>query len=112
MTNKQKLTLVKTLHTIIWIFFNVVIFYMLFAVIVGKLDYWLWVCYGFVLLEGFVLLLFRFTCPLTIIARRYTDEQRHNFDIYLPEWLAHYTQRIYTSLVVVIIVITLYQLLK
>ena len=85
MNNQQKLIFVKALHTAIWVSFNLVIFYMLYASITNKLDARLWLCYDFVLLEGLVLLLFRFTCPLTIVARRYTDEQRHNFDIYLPE---------------------------
>lgn len=33
--------LVNILHTLIWIFLNLVIFYMLYAVIVGKIDRWL-----------------------------------------------------------------------
>ncbi len=38
MQSATKLTLIKTAHTIIWVFFNVVIFYMLYAVMVNKLD--------------------------------------------------------------------------
>ncbi|SEM85971.1 hypothetical protein SAMN05216436_108131 [bacterium A37T11] len=41
------------------IFFNIVIAYMLYAVIVNKLDTWLWICYGLVLTEGLVLLIFK-----------------------------------------------------
>lgn len=52
------------------------------------------------------------TClPLTLVARKYSDSVRDNFDIYLPEWLARHTKVIYTSLVVLILLITLYQLL-
>lgn len=35
---KTKLTLIKIIHTLIWRFFNFVIFYMLYAVIIDKLD--------------------------------------------------------------------------
>jgi hypothetical protein len=52
MESKTKLTLVKSIHTTIWIFFNFVIFCMLYAAIVHKLDRWLWIGYGFVFLEG------------------------------------------------------------
>ncbi|NJO24669.1 MAG: hypothetical protein HC867_01130, partial [Bacteroidia bacterium] len=38
-----KLTLIKTIHTIIWIFFNAVIFYLLYAVIAGNIDKWIWI---------------------------------------------------------------------
>lgn len=33
-----KLLLIKSVHTLIWIFFNVVIFYLLYAVIINKID--------------------------------------------------------------------------
>jgi hypothetical protein len=54
---ETKLTLIKIIHTAVWIFFNFVIFYMLYAAIANKLDLWLWIGYGFVLLEGLTFLL-------------------------------------------------------
>lgn len=110
MQKETKLILVKLLHTLVWLFFNVVIFYMLYAVISNKIDIWLWIGYGLVLLEGLVLLLFRFYCPLTLIARKYSDSTKENFDIYLPNWLAKYTKLIYTSIMVLITIITAYRL--
>ncbi|WP_153797948.1 hypothetical protein [Foetidibacter luteolus] len=112
MQPETRLTIIKIVHTIIWLFFNVVIFYMLYAAITGKLDVWLWIGYGLFVLEGIVLALFRFSCPLTVMARRYSDSAKHNFDIYLPEWLAKYNKQIYTSILGLIMVITVYQLLK
>lgn len=111
MNNDQKLVCVKSLHTAIWIFFNIVIFYMLYAAIVGKLDVWLWLCYGLVLAEGIVLLIFRLVCPLTLIARKYSASDKDNFDIFLPNWLARYTKLIYTSLVGLTLVITIIRLI-
>ncbi len=110
MQNETKLTLIKITHTAIWLFFNVVIFYMLYAVIVNKIDYWLWIGYGLFVLEGITLLAFKFFCPLTILARKYSDSTRANFDIYLPHWLAKYNKQIYTGILGVIIVITIYRL--
>ena len=112
MNDETKLIIVKTTHTLIWIFFNMVIFYMLYAVITNKLDRWLWIGYGLFILEGLTLLAYKFYCPLTIIARKYSTSTKDNFDIYLPNWLAKYTKLIYTGVLLIIIIVTLYQLLK
>ncbi len=111
MKGETKLMLIKAVHTLVWIFFNIVIFYMLYAVLADKIDKWLWIGFGLVILEGLTLLLFKFFCPLTIIARRYSDSTRDNFDIYLPNWLARYTKLIYTSIVGVIILILMYRMI-
>jgi hypothetical protein len=112
MNDKTKLVLIKIIHTLVWLFFNAVIFYMLYAAITGKLDLWLWIGYGLFVLEGIILLDFKFFCPLTIIARKYSDSSKENFDIYLPVWLAKYNKLIYTSILIIIVIITVYQLLK
>ena len=97
MQNEIKLRTIKIIHTAVWVFFNVVIFYMLYAVLVNKIDIWLWVCYGLILLEGLTLLAFKLYCPLTVMARKYSGSTKENFDIYLPNWLAKYNKQIYTS---------------
>ena len=112
MQDDTKLTLIKTVHTLIWIFFNLVIFYMLYAAITNKLDMWLWLGYGLIIFEGIILLIFKASCPLTIIARKYSDSSKDNFDIYLPNWLAKHNKLIYTLILTVVIFITLYQLFK
>jgi hypothetical protein len=109
---KTKLTLIKIIHTLIWIFFNFVIFYMLYAVIINKLDKWLWIGYGLILLESITLLLFKFFCPLTILARKYSDSTKDNFDIYLPNWLAKHNKLIYTGIMIIILSITIYRLMN
>lgn len=110
MNNSAKLTTVKVVHTAIWIFFNIVIFYMLYAVVSDKIDIWLWIGYGFILLEGLTLLAFKFFCPLTLIARKYSDSEEANFDIYLPNWLAKHNKLIYTTIVVFISIIAVYRI--
>ncbi|MBL0341344.1 MAG: hypothetical protein IPP71_10630 [Bacteroidetes bacterium] len=112
MTPQAKLIYIKLVHTAIWVFFNVVIFYMLYAVLVNKIDIWLWIGFGLFILEGLVLLYFKFFCPLTIIARKYSNSTNANFDIYIPEWLARYNKLIYTSLLVIIFGITIFRLVQ
>src|SRR5687767_9384363 len=110
MQNDAKLIVVKLVHTLIWVFFNFVIFYMLYAVIRDRIDVWVWIGYALIFFEGITLLVFRFFCPLTLIARKYSDSTKDNFDIYLPNWLARYTKLIYTSIMVIIIILTVYRL--
>ena len=109
--HERMLLLIKLLHTFIWVFFNVVIFYMLYAVTLGSIDRWLWIGYGLIGAESLTLLLFKFYCPLTVWARRYSDSPAANFDIFLPEWLAKYNKQIYTGIMVVILALTIYRVL-
>lgn len=94
---------IKLLHTAVWVFFNVVIFYLLLAVLTDRLDTWAWICLALIGAECAVLLFFRMACPLTIVARRYSDSQLPNFDIYLPIWLARYNKHIYGVLLALIL---------
>ena len=107
MKNEAVLKMIKAIHTMIWLFFNVVIFYMLYAAITGKLDIWLWIGFALVFLEGVTLIIFKWYCPLTLIARKYSSSSQDNFDIYLPNWLVRNTKLIYTSIVILTVIITL-----
>lgn len=109
MHRRAGLVIVKIVHTIIWLFFNVVIFYLLFAVIFNKIDKWIWIGIGCFAIESIVLLVFKNSCPLTIVARRYSDSAKDNFDIYLPEWLAKYNKTIYSSILGLVFLILIYR---
>ena len=80
---------------------------MIYAVIIDKIDKYVWIAIGLVVLEGLVLLIFKYTCPLTLVARNYTNSTSDNFDIFLPNWLARYTKVIYTTIFAVLVVIIL-----
>jgi uncharacterized protein (DUF983 family) len=53
---------------------------------------------GIVLLEVLVLAVTRWTCPLTPVGARFTDDRRDNFDIFLPEWLARHNKTVFGGL--------------
>jgi len=110
MTPAGKLNIVKTIHTFIWLFFNGVIFYLYYAAFTNRIDKWVWIGIGLILLEGIVLLVFNRLCPVTLIARRYSDSTKENFDIFLPNWLAKYNKQIYTTLFVIVLVILVYRI--
>jgi hypothetical protein len=97
MNDHDSLKAVKLAHTAIWAFFVACIFgaplaawhrhFALAAVLVGL-----------VAVEALVLLFNQWSCPLTRVAARYTEQREANFDIYLPRWLARYNKNIFTPL--------------
>jgi hypothetical protein len=111
MAVSRKLLLIKILHTCIWIFFNIVMVYLFYATINNRIDKWVWICFGCIFLEIVVLLVFKNMCPVTVLARKYSDSRKANFDIFLPNWLAKYNKQIYSVLLIIVIALLAYRLL-
>ena len=81
-----KLLLIKILHTVVWVFFVVAILYVLYSGISDKITLFTWIAIASVVVEGIVLLINKWRCPLTPIAEKYTDNPVVGFDIFLPSW--------------------------
>ncbi|MGE0020381.1 MAG: hypothetical protein AB7S72_11990 [Draconibacterium sp.] len=111
MNPSGKLTTVKIVHTLIWLFFVTVIFYILYSGISNKITITTWIAIGLIIAEGVVLVLFKMFCPLTLIARKYSDSEKDNFDIYLPNWLARHNKIIFTTIYLVGVIIVLIRVL-
>jgi hypothetical protein len=107
MNPQQKLLLLKLLHTIIWGFFVGVIFYIWYSGITNRINLFTWIAIGLIVGEGLVLLLFKMFCPITVLARKYSDSDKDNFDIFLPNWLARYNKIIFTSIYLIGVLIVL-----
>jgi hypothetical protein len=111
MTAQSTLTMIRLAHTAIWVFFNVVIFYLFHTVSTGRIDHWTWICLALIVIEAVVLVAFNRICPITLIARKYSSSTRANFDILLPEWLARNNQLIYSIIVAATIILLIYRLI-
>lgn len=98
MKSSDKLFAIKLIHTLIWMFFVSIIFYVLYAGYSGNITIYTSVSIVLIFGEGLVLLLFKLSCPLTIVARKYSDSTKENFDIFLPNWLAKYNKEIFTAI--------------
>ena len=107
MNRTQKLLAIKLIHTLIWVFFVVVIFYVLYSGVYDKVNTYTWIGIGLVLVEGIVLLIFNKFCPLTLVARKYSDSEKDNFDIFLPNWLAKYNKLIFTTIFIIALLLVL-----
>jgi hypothetical protein len=108
----MKLFLVKSLHTLIWVAYVWLIGYILVAGITGPVTPLTWGAIALILIEGIVLLINHWSCPLTSVAARYTQEREDNFDIFLPLWLARHNKAIFTPIAVVGILLVAFRALR
>ena len=107
---KKNLLIIKIIHTAVWIFYNFVLIYLFYAVLNNKIDKWLWLGMATFVVEVIVLVIFKMVCPLTIIARKYSDSSKANFDIFLPVWLAKNNKLIYSILLALFLIVLIYRL--
>lgn len=106
MSPQASLRAVKLVHTVVWAFF---------AGCILAIPVYAWrgefgvagVLIAIVSVETSIILANRWRCPLTDVAARYTDERQHNFDIYLPLWLARYNKQIFGTIFFVSLLYTL-----
>lgn len=95
----MKLVVVRLVHTVVWAFFVACILLVPWAAWAGRFRLAAGLA-GVVLLEVLVLAFNRWTCPLTPLAARYTEDRRPNFDIYLPRWIAEHNKGLFGTLYV------------
>lgn len=104
----RKLFYIKLIHTIIWFFYVIVIFYILYTGILNRVNAYTFAAIGLVVIEGLVLLAFRWRCPLTVLGLKYTENNEVGFDIFIPKWVAKNNKTIFGTLygigVIVVIV--------
>lgn len=100
--------LIKIIHTFIWALMVAAILYIVYCGLSNNFNPLLWFSIALIILEGVTLLIFKWTCPLTLIAKRYTDNRKDNFDIYLPIFMAKYTKTVFSALFVLGIILVAY----
>ncbi len=100
---------IKTIHTIIWVIMTVSNFMAFYFAYIGRFDAWFWIPAILIGGEILVILLNDWHCPITNVAAKYTEDRKHNFDIYLPEWLAKYNVRIFSVIIVLEILIIFFK---
>lgn len=108
--NRQLIT-IKLLHTLIWVILAGATIGVLYSGLSGHITVYTWVAIVMILLEGIVLLIFKWSCPLTLVARKYSDSPKDNFDIYLPNWLARHNKMIFTTMFLAGLVLVLLRVL-
>jgi hypothetical protein len=82
------LLVIRLVHTVIFWVLSACVAYALFSGLADRITVWTWVAVGLLLVESVVLVAFRWTCPLTILAEQRGARRGEVADIFLPKWLA------------------------
>ena len=85
-STRQKLFLIKLIHTTSFIFFSSCIVYIYYAGITRSYDWILFLAIAAILIEVLVLIINSWQCPLTNLARKHGDEQGRVTDMFFPAW--------------------------
>lgn len=107
----SKLLAIKIIHTVIWAFFVLVIFYILYSGITNSIGILTWMGIALIVLEGIILFINGWRCPLTILGEKYTDQTEVGFDIFLPRWVAKNNKAIFTTIFFISVIIVFYRVL-
>jgi hypothetical protein len=106
------LTLVRTLHTLIWLVMTTAVFYIGYGVISMRFNSLFYVALFLISAEIIIIVANSWKCPLTGIARRHTSDDAPNFDIFLPKVVARYNKEIFTAILLIILGIYLKNVLS
>jgi hypothetical protein len=110
-SSSGKILLIKIIHTIIWVIMVAGIGYILYCGIYDKIDGSLYIALGLLGFEIITLLINRWTCPLTIVAKRINPRLQPGDDIFLPRWLAIQNKNIFGFILMVGLLLVLYRVL-
>ncbi len=110
---RNKLFIIKLTHIVIFLFMSACVVYILYAGITRTYDWYLLAAISLVLIEGMVLIINRWQCPLTELARKYGDTRSSVTDMFYPKWFVPHVFRFSTALFVIgLLVLGINYLLK
>lgn len=105
MTDALRLTLVRTIHTAIYLVMAGSVFAVLYAGIVGANGQCVFVPLSLVAIEIAVFIGSGMKCPLTAVAEKYGAEP--GADTFLPERLTRYTLKVFGPLITISLMLLL-----
>jgi hypothetical protein len=101
MNNKQKVFVVKFIHSIIYFFMVSCMGYIFYCAIARRYDWALLLALAAIFVEVLVLMINLGTCPFTPLAEKYGSEHGAVTGLFLPNWCARNTFRISTVVVII-----------
>lgn len=101
MTEDRRLTLVRAVHTVIYVVMASSAFALLYAGVMGAHGAWLWVAGGLMAVECAVFIGSGMRCPLTAVAAAAGAERKGVSDTFFPERLTRHTFTVFAPIIVV-----------
>lgn len=83
-----------------------------YSVVRMKFNGVFFVSFVLITAEMIVIVANAWTCPLTNIARRHSNDEAPNFDIYLPRAIAKYNKEIFSAILFIILLLYLYNVAR
>lgn len=99
MTDDQRLTLVRAVHTAIYVVMAGAAFVLLYAGLTGAHGRWLWVAGVLMSVECVVFVASGMRCPLTAVAVKNGAERRGVSDTFFPERMTRHTFRVFAPII-------------
>lgn len=112
LATNNMVTFIKTVHTVIWAIMTSAIFFIGYSVVKMNFDILFYIAMLLVVGEIIVILVNSWTCPLTNIAKHYTEDNTPNFDIYLPKVIARFNKEIFSVILFLILLLYVHNSLK
>jgi len=84
----RSILFIKFVHALFFFFMSRCIGVVLYSAITDRITSITWIAFGMVLIEGLVLLVNGWRCPLTVYAEGLGAPSGSVTDIFLPRWLA------------------------
>lgn len=86
--------------------------YIGYSVIRMNFDVLFYISMFLIVTETLIITVNSWKCPLTSIARQYSEDDSPNFDIYLPRIIAKYNKEIFSVILFLILVLYIYNSMK
>ena len=108
----RSITFIKTIHTLLFVFMIIVVGIVFFTLLLDKISYLTWIGIGFILLEGFILIINGWKCPLTAYAEKLGAQDGSVTDIFLPKFIAERMFEIFGIMGVICLILLVIRLLS
>ena len=87
--------LVKAFHIFFFLLMTVLLLAFSYEMLVGRVTAWSWATVGFFVLEGVILMLYKWECPLTKLAESLGLENGEVTYLFFPKWFSDRVFHIY-----------------
>ena len=94
----RSIVFIKSIHTGIFVFLTGALTVLLYEVILDRITILTWIALVLFLIEGVVLIINGWKCPLTCYADQLGSSHGQVIDIFLPKWFADRVFIIYGTL--------------
>ena len=101
MNRNWRLSIVRAVHTVIYVVMAAATVLVLFAGLTGATGRWLWICMVLILIEAEIFIGSGMRCPLTAVAVRYGATPEAGYDTFFPERMTRHTLSVFGPMMAV-----------